>query len=126
MTDINIEALQARAARHPSNHVSRFEPLIPVVVEALQDAGLTVAKRYTNQLWIEGRWVGKFEHGHQNASGQSRLVIYDGDYGQQYQPNNLPVTPGKFVLAIRNEAEARLFAATIAFTKSAIAAHLAN
>jgi hypothetical protein len=109
--EVNIEGLQARAARHPSRHVNRFEPLIPIVIDALQSAGIKVERYYTNQVKIADRWMGRFDHVNRTADHISRLAIYAvGRVDHDTEP----------VLEIRNEAEARLFAKTVALVKDAL------
>jgi hypothetical protein len=109
--EVDIDKLQARAARHPSKHVTRFEPLIPIVIEALQKAGIKVERYYTNQVKIGDRWMGRFDHVSRTADHISRLAIYAvGRVDHDTRP----------ILEIRNEAEARLFAKTVALMKDAL------
>jgi hypothetical protein len=102
----DIGKLQARAARHPSKHVQRFVPLIKIAIEAIESYGVSCEQRYENQIKIAGRWIGRYEHPPRNFEHVSRLAIYDSltCYGEP-------------IIVIRNEAEAKLFAATLAFAR---------
>jgi hypothetical protein len=99
---IDINKLEARAARHPSQHVKRFEPLIRGLIEAVVNTGRKVDKHYTNQIKIDDRWIGKFEH--RTHTHPSRITITDS-------------RSGMIEVAIHNQAEARVFAETIRWKK---------
>lgn len=115
---VDVKALQARAARHPSNHVKRFVPIIRIVYDALRASGLQFEKRYTNQVVIEDRWIARYEHGNRNPDGVSRIAIYERDprWGGANDPRWGPPP----LITIRNENDAKLFAATLALMKEAL------
>jgi hypothetical protein len=110
---VDIGKLQKRAARHPSNHVKRFVPLIDTVISAIKATGLTVEQRYENQILIDGRWIGRFEHANTARNLPSRMVIYDGLDARPGSPRYPDPNDPAPIIEIRNTEQANLFASTV-------------
>ena len=99
----DMNKLRARLARGPK-HMQRFDPLLKIALDALDNAGIPYDQHYTNQIKFKNGWVGKYKHPDKATGRMASIGVYDQG--------------GNLIVEIRNQAEAEQFAKMMAFAKA--------